>query len=448
MSTPKDALSTVQSTKVEGSKAQGEGELNLKQLQQQVDELEEGFDVEPNEWVAAKIAVSTKAEGCDVLDLRDVQEQLDDLLVEDEGFITVLPVDGGSQDFDGGLLDSLLQENFSVGQDDILDELDGFALSLADVNVKIERSSPSNKPTPAVAEKVENPGPAPKLKEGIKAEDQAQPSPQRSAPDNDSKNHTFTNIEQLHFLWLMSSTLALNERNDRDWSTLERRYRELHSWGRQLCFKQKAKLVLQERRVRKQQKTFTKIKNSLGDRARITTVLFDVFTDRSKFEDNFIYSLAIEMSMLGRGYNKSVPGSILDWPKKARCIIIDKLLDLHLNVYKNNKLHLLYREFGDLFSIAEIELAVLSSCTCSSCVRDWELYGVTIGVDTVDSAILRLHWSKLKARRMVQVLDAHIQHESRMYSVLERNPTWKGWTKDDIDTMLKSAHTSKHCPLC
>eukprot|EP00516_Mucochytrium_quahogii_P001399 CAMPEP_0203744456 /NCGR_PEP_ID=MMETSP0098-20131031/509_1 /ASSEMBLY_ACC=CAM_ASM_000208 /TAXON_ID=96639 /ORGANISM=" , Strain NY0313808BC1" /LENGTH=425 /DNA_ID=CAMNT_0050631971 /DNA_START=355 /DNA_END=1632 /DNA_ORIENTATION=+ len=257
-------------------------------------------------------------------------------------------------------------------------------------------------------------------------------------------DHALNNLEQINFLRLVNDKLRLNDRKDRDWTHLEREYRSLYNWERRLCFKQKAKLVLQERRVRKQQRTYQDLRKVAGEKKKVTKILSRIFSDRSKFEESFVASLAQEMISLMK-YNKNSPGSILEWPENARKVVTDKMIELHRDIYNNNKLHLLYADFCDLFSIADIELGIISSCTCESCVRDWELNSVEVS----SSAALRLHWSRIKGRRMAQILEAHVDFGNDMYCWLNENDlSLKDWNKTDIDCWLKSAHSSKQCSIC
>lgn len=247
----------------------------------------------------------------------------------------------------------------------------------------------------------------------------------------------------IRFLEHIEKKLVLNDRKSRDWSALEKML-ALDCDCPVKHVKQKAKRVLQERRSRLQLRFWEKIK-AAGDVDKICLILSEMIGKHAWADHEFLIAVAEHLCGLVRNGKRS-PGNILEWPECTRMVITNKLLFLHQKAFPKLSFNKIHDFFKELFSVADIEICILSMCNCIYCLEDWNL----AGVDRESEAHLRLHWSKEKAQMLRVILehhrdcpDSHFHSECR-----KRLPKLRNWRNSDIDIALRAAHPVEECERC
>ncbi|GBG29047.1 Ras-like GTP-binding protein RHO [Hondaea fermentalgiana] len=252
----------------------------------------------------------------------------------------------------------------------------------------------------------------------------------------EEKNKTISLDGHIKFLELIETTLKMNDRRTRDWTALSRAcldYPECQTRH----IKQKVKRVLQERRDRKQLRFWADIKKTEGDIHQILPKVRQMVDDRHPaMDDFFVESLAEHLGSLASASKKS-PGNLLEWNEPIRKLVTAKMVDLHVRYYPGRPFHHVQSHFTELFSLADVELGILSACECAECAEDWNL---TTSIRS-NEALLRLHWSREKAGLLRRVLELHRDFKTAMYSKFEGfEKKLRNWTRADVDYVLQLAH--------
>jgi len=242
----------------------------------------------------------------------------------------------------------------------------------------------------------------------------------------------------------INSDMGSNTRGDRDFEGLRRKIR---SEGRDPCLKrflnaslkQKVKNLMHERRKRAQLDFWREMKSKS---AKMGPELRERLP-KGVYEDEFVAVLADYLAPFIEG-KKAAPSTLLDWPTRIREIVLEKIVQVHQNWY-GPRIFKLYEDLGILFSLGELQLAVLCRCNCSNCIEAWNLNEV----DRKDLQAVKLHWTKEMAALLERMLQLHVTLGFGMYKFLQENePKLLAWTHDDINVLLKSLHKSTECNIC
>ncbi len=246
----------------------------------------------------------------------------------------------------------------------------------------------------------------------------------------------------IKFVELLEKHMTLNDRRDRDWNAFKRLVMA-HPECVTKHSKQKAKRILEERRNRNHLRFWEQLKSRTG----VEQVKNDIrdMLGPEHFEEEFVDVLGTHVWNSIRS-GKRAPGSILDWEEPVKGMVLKKLLHLHINVYPQQPLSNVYKHFVDLLSRADMEVSILSVCTCEICTNDWKLNDIPRG----NLPALLLHWTKHKAAMFREVLQLHEKYEDDIYRhiVGQNKHKMRYWSKDEIDTALRSAHATENCPIC
>jgi len=264
---------------------------------------------------------------------------------------------------------------------------------------------------------------------------------------------------------MVAQYLQPNVRGERDFKALANTVKEQdNSPEMQRLLKnlrQEVKKLYGERRKRKQLVAWDKLEQAVGIRnpatgrnidvnrekvveraLQVDTIVSKWFMDRSIFDEYFVHELSVHLvALLGRGERS--PGSVLNMPP----VVTEKIVKLHQDRCKDRfqELHRMF--FSDLFTPADIEIAVLSKCNCATCVGDWEVY--KIEHRDVDAHV-RFHWTKKKAEQAVKLLSCHSEDGPEVGAELTGKgvPMMRSWNESDFKGVLRCVHTCASCHLC
>ncbi|GBG33237.1 Hypothetical Protein FCC1311_094612 [Hondaea fermentalgiana] len=253
-------------------------------------------------------------------------------------------------------------------------------------------------------------------------------------------------ITGMYFLMMYISTdLTANARGERDFEGLKRKIQEMGEVPKAVSaclnssFKQKVKNLVQERRKRAQLDSWKQLREAPDIRAHLRMRL----RDPAKFDPAFIETLAQYLEELLRE-DKKAPGDLLEWPSLQREAVISKAVFLHQTFY-HNRLFDLYQDLGFLFALGELQLAILSKCSCAHCMDAWNL----AQVDRSNHQALKLHWTRESAGLLGRLLNLHLELGSEMFHhVAQVEPKLRDWDPEHIRVLLKSLHTSTKCGIC
>mmetsp|Transcript_10446 Transcript_10446/g.20582 ORF Transcript_10446/g.20582 Transcript_10446/m.20582 type:complete len:706 (-) Transcript_10446:125-2242(-) len=247
----------------------------------------------------------------------------------------------------------------------------------------------------------------------------------------------------IKFYELIETNLRSNDRRTRDWTALDRACRAFPECQTKYV-KQKTKRVLQERRDRRQLRFWNQIKEAGNDPEKVIVMVREMLCQHPAIDDGFVQALAEHLTYLVSAGKKS-PGNILEWSDPIRKEVTNKMVELHIKYYPGRPFHHVQSHFRDLFSLADVELGILSVCECEECESDW---GITPQARANETA-LRLHWSREKAALMRRVLELHRDYKSQMYQKFDGSEKkFRNWTKEDVDYVLQLSHPVEECPIC
>jgi len=258
--------------------------------------------------------------------------------------------------------------------------------------------------------------------------------------------------EHIELYNAISEELWTNIRQERDWNQLYEKLKRKFTWMTKAfasvsLFKQRCKLLMEERRKRQHVATWKNMKAAATGPA-ITVIL------EKRLKTQNIPEVSNDYSMLGDYFAQRIqrsdrsPGSILDWPNGPRTAIVSKLMALH-KYHGYGSFYQVHEHVDQLVQACEVELAILSTCDCEGC-SEWKLAeyrGTTQAYD------LRLRWTRKRAQLMHDVLTLHQEHsdfDMKEFAALvrEKMPLFKNWREKDIASFLHGSHSSRSCIAC
>uniref|UniRef100_A0A7S2RXV5 Uncharacterized protein n=1 Tax=Mucochytrium quahogii TaxID=96639 RepID=A0A7S2RXV5_9STRA len=275
---------------------------------------------------------------------------------------------------------------------------------------------------------------------------------------------TLTLDWSIQILDFMEKRLILNARGERDWNRLLATLKEECKWADiafpsksknvNTLFKQKAKLFLQERRLREPLEFWKKLRG-MGDEGRIKKALRSMIgalpasVDVSDPIWNFDEVGKHLLSRALKGTNG--PGSVIEWALPARNEILLQFQALHKEY--GSAFHRIHRHYSALFALGEIELAITSTCPCNLC-EPWGFSTLTEAQKQLTPKI-RLQWTQQRAQLLKNVLIVHRDFGSgneffeRFHKDVDPlvQKMWD-WKQCDIEVVLASAHMKKSCSVC
>ncbi|GBG26942.1 Hypothetical Protein FCC1311_031652 [Hondaea fermentalgiana] len=261
--------------------------------------------------------------------------------------------------------------------------------------------------------------------------------------------------EHIDLYTSISEELWTNIRQERDWNQLYEKLNQKYDWmSRSFAsvslFKQRCKLLMEERRKRQHVATWKNMKSALTGPA-ITVIL----EKRLKLLNVPPSEVPWDFSMLGDYFAQRIqrsdrsPGSILDWPQGPKNSMISKLMALH-KYYGYGSFYQVHEHVDQLVQACEVELAILSTCDCVGCSR-WKLTQYRVNTQAFE---LRLRWTRKRAEIMRDLLELHRQHphvdqEGEFATLVkEKIPVFENWRNKDINLFLHAAHSSRKCNAC
>mmetsp|Transcript_16198 Transcript_16198/g.31350 ORF Transcript_16198/g.31350 Transcript_16198/m.31350 type:complete len:924 (-) Transcript_16198:401-3172(-) len=254
--------------------------------------------------------------------------------------------------------------------------------------------------------------------------------------------------QHIEFYKLVASKLDLNRRNERDWKTFYYFLSEQSGWAAQLFprendFKQKLKLLFQERR-RRPQMTFWKKICALRDIDRLGNALQQELgaPHSLPYTAKYVHDRIFD-ERSGTKDRKS-PGSVLtDWSPDARAEFVDFICSVHQR--EGYSLPSVYGRMSNFISQAEVEAAVLFKCDCESCAQ-WNLCKYQN-----DAHVFKQFYTRSRADLMANALQIHATSRSESHFInLARQdlPQLGTWSDSEITEFVKAAHHPETCSKC
>jgi len=250
---------------------------------------------------------------------------------------------------------------------------------------------------------------------------------------------------------LVKDNLLLNSRNERDWSSLYKDLHERYRWGSSAfnsvsVFKQRCKLLFQERRKRQHTEAWKRI-CSAGTVDKVQTELQHLFHKGEIPSEvvNWQWTAVSEYLASRTEFRNKSPGSVVEWSAEARKEMTDAFLAIH-KWYGNGSPYRVHAHFCALLQVCEVEMGILSKCDCESC-RPWGL-----SLINATEAELRFQWTRSRSKLMSELLILHQAYPlggAKFYNAASHQiPALRNWCQEDILVLLHSGHSCKTCSAC
>jgi len=287
--------------------------------------------------------------------------------------------------------------------------------------------------------------------EGSDDDDCTQPPPSPTQDETPTTSRQGMSLRQhIEFCEVIAKNLGINSRRERDWNKLWNVFVNDCAWGgvffnyNRNLFKQKAKLILHERRERVHLRYWNTLKACASPR----DIAIHLLRDAGPVPDEWDFGVIAEYLFTRAQGREAGPGSILKWNPEARDDMIAKIRTLHLE--NNETFFQISLRFKKLVSRSEIELALLSSCTCDECAK-WN-----VSCESSDPELLRLAWTRSRAEIVSHLLAEHeaspanvmaLEASIRSSDLFPLN-VFSKWSRKNILDFLSASHSEKSCSAC
>ncbi|GBG27161.1 Hypothetical Protein FCC1311_033842 [Hondaea fermentalgiana] len=259
---------------------------------------------------------------------------------------------------------------------------------------------------------------------------------------------SMTLAQHIEFYDLVANTLSLNRRKERDWKQFYYLMSENIGWAAQLFprendFKQKLKLLFQERRNRPQMAFWKKVRE-LDNLAELEIALQAELGASSPLPE---ISKHVHKRIFGESSGTKdgqSPGAVLtDWSEPARVELQQFLRAIHLD--GSNSLPSVHARLASFLSSGEVESTLLLCCDCATCSA-WGLQHYK-----GESPVFKQHYTRSRSRLMSKLLTLHQQISdgaALAAQAREQLLQVRDWSDGEIFDFIKAAHSPDYCATC